>query len=190
MPSTPAWCRKATPVTVMCPVTPDMVDSLKATLRGLPHDLEKKDSPLVLNGRTHFGRWVVIQRLADEDGMASSDELSVPYLLFTSIIDGPVRTYFQALVEASPEQMHRIWSHCIGYEPGDDALVAYLYRNQIRTNLFFAPYARASLAKVRSVLDLRKAFIDFAVRTDGMEGDTLVDEFRAWYGDRAKKVSC
>ena len=47
-PSTPAWCRKARPVTVMCPVTPDVVDSLKATLRGLPHDLEKKDSPLLL----------------------------------------------------------------------------------------------------------------------------------------------
>jgi hypothetical protein len=190
MPLPPLWCPKARPVTVMCPVKADLVDSLKATLGALPRDPEKKDSPVLLNGRTHFGRWVVMERLADEDGMASSDELSVPYLLFTSNIDGPVRTYFRALVEASPEHIHQVWSHCIGYEPGDEALAVYLRRNQIRTNLFFAPYGRASVAKVRSVLDLRKAFIDFAVRTDGMAGDTLVAEFRAWHGDRAKKVSC
>ena len=156
----------------------------------MPHDLKKKDSPLLLNGRTHFGRWVVIQRVADEDGMATSDELSVPYLLFTSNIDGRMHSYLKELVAASPEDMHQIWSHCIGYEPGDEALVAYLRRNQIRTNLFFAPYARASLGKVGSVLDLRKAFIDFAVRTDGMEGDKLMGEFQAWYGDQPRRVAC
>jgi hypothetical protein len=174
----------------MSPVKPDMVDSLKATLKALPHDPEKKDSPLLCTGRTHFGRWVVIERLADEDGMASSDELSVPYLLFTSNIDGPIPSYLRELVAASPEHMHQIWSHCIGYEPGDDALVAYLRRNQIRTHLFFAPYARASLGKVRSVLNLRRAFIDFAVRTDGMPADKLLGEFQAWYAEQPKKVSC
>jgi hypothetical protein len=173
----------------MCPVKPDVVDSLKAKLKALPHDPKKKDSPLLRTGRTHFGRLVVIQRLADEDGMASSDQLSVPYLLFTANIDGPVRSYLQELVAASPE-LHQIWSHCVGYEPGDDALVAYLCRNQIRTNLFFAPYARASLGEVGSVLKLRKAFIDFAVRTDGMAADKRMGEFHTWYAGQDKKVSC
>jgi hypothetical protein len=185
----PPWCRKARPLTLMCPVEPGSVDSLKATLAALAGE-----DPCLLRrtGTTHFGRWVVIERLCDEDGLASSDELSVPYLLFTSNIDGTRRTYLRKLVEVSPQAMHRIWSHCIGYPlpAGDAALVDFLYRMQIRTNLFFSPYPRASVRKVSSVVGLRKSFIDFAVRTDGMAGDRLLGEFQAWYADQAKKVSC
>jgi hypothetical protein len=68
--------------------------------------------------------------------------------------------------------------------------VDFLYRMQVRTNLFFSPYPRASVRKVSSVVSLRKSFIDFVVRTDGMAGDRLLGEFQAWYADQAKKVSC
>jgi len=183
----PPWYRKARPVTVMCPVKPGSVESLKATLAGLPRGAE---SPL-MTGRTHFGRWVVIERLHDEDGMASSDELTVPYLLFTSNIDGAVDTYLEELVARSPDAMHRIWGHCIGYQrPGDDAaLIAYLLRNQIGTNLFFSPYPRATVRRVSSAVDLRRSFIDLASRTDGIAPGVLRAEFRAWYDDQPKKVT-
>jgi hypothetical protein len=183
----PPWYRKARPVTVMCPVQPDVVDSLKATLAELPVGAE---SPLRKTGTTHFGRWVVIERLHDEDGMASSDELTVPYLLFTSNIDGAVDAYLHELVARSSDAMHRVWSHCIGYQrPGNDAaLVAYLLGNQIRTNLFFSPYPRATVRRVSSVVNLRRSFIDFATRTDGMAPQIRRAEFRAWYDDQPKKV--
>jgi hypothetical protein len=183
------WCRKARPITLMCPVEPGSVDSLKATLAALAGE---DRCILRRTGTTHFGRWVVIERLRDEDGLASSDELSVPYLLFTSNIDGTRHRYLRKLVEVSPQAMHRIWSHCIGYPlpAGDAALVDFLSGMQIRTNLFFSPYPRASVRKVSSVVSLRKSFIDFAVRTDGMAADSVVDEFRTWYAGQAKKVSC
>jgi hypothetical protein len=185
----PPWCRKARPVTVLCPVGPGSVDSLKATLASLA---EEDPGLLGRTGTTHFGRWVVIERLPDEDGLASSDELSVPYLLFTSNIDGTRHRYLRKLVEVSPQAMHRIWSHCIGYPlpAGDAALVDYLCRMQIRTNLFFSPYPRASVPKVSSVVSLRKSFINFAVEADGMGPEELRDRFRAWYGDQPKGVSC
>ena len=63
-------CPKARPVAVMCPVEPDMVQSLKAKLRRMPRGTDK--SPLRKTGRTHFGRWVVMERLCDEDGKPCS----------------------------------------------------------------------------------------------------------------------
>jgi hypothetical protein len=123
--------------------------------------------------------------------MANSDELTVPYLLFTSNIDGAVDTYLEELVARSSDAMHRIWCHCIGYQRlGDDAaLVAYLLGNQIRTNLFFSPYPRATVRRVRSVVNLRRSFIGFASRTDGIVPGILRAEFRAWYDDQPKKVT-
>jgi hypothetical protein len=171
----------------MCPVEPRSLDSLKATLASLADE-----DPYLLRrtGSTHFGRWVVVERLRDEDGLARSDELSVPYLLFTSNIDGTRRTYLRRLVEVSPEAMHRIWSHCIGYPlpAGDAALVDYLRRMQIRTNLYFSPYPRAPVPRVSSALSLRKSFIDFAVEADAMAPGKLGPAFGAWYGDQPAKV--
>ena len=182
------WRPKARPVTVMCPVEPLLADSLKAALAALPH---QDASPLRKTGRTHFGRWVVVERLNDEDGQRSSDDLTVPYLLFTSNIDGSPRTYLRDLVTASPEEMHRIWRHCIGYPEGggDAGLVGYLRRMQIRTNLFFSPYPRASVAKVSSVVGLRKSFIGFAVEADDLEPEELQRRFLAWYREQPKGVA-
>jgi hypothetical protein len=182
-------CRKARPVTVLCPVMADRVDALKADLAALPHG---KDSPLRLTGRTHFGRWVVMERLRDEDGDPSSDELSVPYLLFTSNIDGATGSYLEALVGGSPQAMHGVWSHCIGCPgAGDDAaLVAYLMSNQIRTGLFFSPSPRSTVPKVSSVVNLRKSFIEFAVGAENIATDDLPRAFRAWYEAQPKKVRC
>jgi hypothetical protein len=183
------WCRTARPVTVLCPVEPDKVEALKATLASLPHG---DASPLRITGRTHFGRWVVIERLRDEDGDPTSDKLTVPYLLFTSNIDGDTASYLRDLVAGSPAAMHEVWSHCIGYQgPGDDpALVAYLLGNQIRTGLFFSPYPRATVQRVSSVVNLRRSFIEFAVGAEDLSTEALPGAFRTWYDAQAKNVRC
>jgi hypothetical protein len=174
----------------MCPVEPDMVQSLKAKLRRMPRGTD--ESPLRKTRRTHFGRWVVMERLCDEDGKPSSDELTVPYLLFTANIDGDEASYLRVLVERSQDDMHEIWSHCIGYRyAGDDAgLVAYLLANRIPTNLFFAPYPTATVGKVASAVNLRKAFIDFAVRSDGIAAVDLRQNFFDWYRGQPGEVTC
>ena len=183
-------CRSARPVAVMCPVEPDMVQALLAKLRRIPRGTD--ESPLRKTGRTHFGRWVVIERLCDEDGKPSSDELTVPYLLFTVNIDGDEASYLRVLVERSQDDMHEIWSHCIGYRyAGDDAgLVAYLLANRITTNLFFTPYPTATVQKVASAVDLRKAFIDFAVRSDSIAAADLRQNFFDWYRRQPGEVTC
>lgn len=182
-----SWSPKAQPVTVMCPVEPRLLASLTTTIATLP---DKQDGPLRKTGRTHFGRWVVIERLHDEDGLASSDELGVPYLLFTANVDGSVRTYLRELVTTASADMHRVWSHCLGYpeDGGDAALTRYLRRMQLRTNLFFSPYPRATVRQVRSAVSLRASFIGFAVDTDGLGPEELQARFREWYGAQPAKV--
>ena len=183
-------CRSARPVAVMCPVEPDMLQSLKAKLRRMPRGTD--ESPLRKTGRTHFGRWVVVERLCDEDGDPSSDELTVPYLLFTANIDGDDASYLSVLVERSQGDMHEIWSHCIGYRFADDdaGLVAYLLANRIPTTLFFTPYPTATVEKVASAVTLRKAFIDFAVRSDGIPAADLRRDFLDWYRRQPGEVTC
>jgi hypothetical protein len=183
-------CPKARPVAVMCPVEPDMLQALKVKLRRMPRGTV--ESPLRKTGRTHFGRWVVIERLCDEDGNPSSDELTVPYLLFTANIDGDEASYLRVLVERSQADMHEIWSHCIGYRfTGDDAgLVAYLLANRIRTHLFFTPYPTATVDKVASAVNLRRGFIDFAVRSDGIPAAELRQNFFDWYRRQPGEVTC
>lgn len=174
---------------MLCPVQPDRVQALRDALASLPHG---EASPLRRTGRTHFGRWVIIERLADEDGDPTSDQLTVPYLLFTSNIDGDTGSYLAALVAGSPEAMHGLWRHCIGCPGrGDDAaLVAYLLGNQIRTGLFFSPYPRATVGKVSSVVNLRKSFIEFAVGAQDVATEDLPGAFRAWYDAQPTQVRC
>jgi len=183
-------CRKAQPVTVLCPVEPDMLQALLAKLRRMPRGTP--ESPLRKTGRTHFGRWVVMERLCDEDGEESSDELTVPYLLFTANIDGDEASYLRVLVERNQDDMHEIWSHCIGYRYTDDdpGLVAYLLANRIRTNLFFTPYPTATVEKVASAVNLRREFIDFAVRSDGIAAAELRQNFFDWYRRQPGEVRC
>jgi hypothetical protein len=170
----------------MCPVEPGSLESLKTRL----DHLHEEPSPLHTTGRTHFLRWVVIEGMHDEDGMVTSDELTVPYLLFSAVIDGDEDSYFEQLVVRNSESMHGIWSHCIGYpRQADDAgLVTYLRGKQIRTNLLFSPYPRATVEKVSSAIGLRKAFIEFAVSGDGMPAAQLRHEFRTWYDNLPAKV--
>lgn len=167
-----------------------MLQALLAKLRCMPRGTA--ESPLRRTERTHFGRWVVIERLCDEDGEPSSDKLTVPYLLFTANIDGDEASYLRVLVERSQDDMHEIWSHCIGYRYTDDdrGLVAYLLANRIRTNLFFTPYPRATVDKVASAVNLRREFIDFAVRSDGIAAAELRQNFFDWYRRQPGEVTC
>jgi len=120
-----------------------------------------------------------------------SDELTVPYLLFTGNVDGDEASYLRALVERSQDDMHEIWSHCIGYEyTGDDAgLVAHLLRNRLPTNLLFTPYPTATVEKATSAVKLRKAFIEFAVRSDGIPAVDLQRDFLDWYRRQPEEVT-
>lgn len=179
------WWPKVHPLSVICPIEPSRVDNLRTCLDRLPRGVA---SPLAKTGTTHFGRWVVIDQMHDEDGHASSDELSCPYLLFTSNHDGRTRTYLKELVGHSHEDLHELWSYCIGYPKvgGDDALVDYLMRNRIRTNLFFVGYPRATVPDVCRALDLRYKFIAFSVGSQSPEAGPLAPAFRSCFKELAE----
>lgn len=172
-------------LSVLCPIHPERLASLQRTLAELPLGSE---SPLAGTGTTHFARWVVIEQLVDEGHGQKLDHLSCPYLLFTSNTDGDLDGYLRRLCETSSRDLHRVWSHCIGYptHSDDDSLITYLRRNQVDTSLFYSAYPSASVAQVLQALELRRRFIEFAVENQDSEDEALMASFRSEFGDRVR----
>jgi hypothetical protein len=175
-------------LSVLTPVHPDRIEALRATLAGLP---EGDGSPLARLGRTHFARWVILDELRYDPLPAPPprrDPFSVPYLLFTSNLDGPLEPYLDLVCERIPEDADRIWGHCVGYPGTADraAFAAYLRHNQFDTGFFVCAYPERTVGEVRSALDARERLATFAVAAQAMDPRALQAAFLAQFGTRER----
>jgi hypothetical protein len=123
-------------------------------------------SPLAEVPGTHMARLAVLDDVFYQSYPASADHLKSKYLFFSSNIDGPLETWLEALRTRIPDDVDRIWRHCVGY-PGTQEAAAfrgYFERCQVNNAIFFADYPDATVADVLRALDTQRAFIDFVVR--------------------------
>jgi hypothetical protein len=151
----------------MTPIAPGEEPSLRAYLEALP----QRDSPLSRLGRTHFARWVILMDFVNDPSQPHEDNLSTPYLVFTSNFDGPADTYLDELcVELAPEAQE-IWGRCSGCpaSAAGAALKEYLLEHRVESGFFVAAYPKATVTKVKASLDLRERMIELAVRSEHME---------------------
>lgn len=172
---------QARALSVLCPIHPERLESLEATLAALPLG---ERSPLARVGTTHFARWVVIRQLVYEGDGQKPDTLSCPHLLFTSNFDGPLDRYLDALARLSLPEAHAIWSHCIG-SPREEAprqLIDYLLRHTIDTTMFYSAYPKTTVAQIRESLALRRRFGDFVTRSQALDPSALMRAFRSAFG--------
>ena len=99
------------------------------------------------------------------------DNLSTPYLVFTSNFDGPAGSYLDELcVELAPEAKE-IWGRCSGC-PASAAgapLKEYLLQHRVESGFFVAAYPNATVPRVKASLDLRERMIELAVRSEHLE---------------------
>ena len=160
---------------VMTPIVPGQEGALRTYLEGLRDD----GSPLAKLGRVHFGRWLILERLHNEDSQPKKESLSCQYLVFTSCSDGPVDAYLDELCEVLAPEAAEIWGRCVGCPEGARGadLKRYLLHNQIDTGLFVAAYPKATVPMVKAALDVRERMIDFAVSSQGMGPDELKGAF-------------
>jgi hypothetical protein len=116
------------------------------------------------------------------------DALSVPYLLFTSNLDGPLEPYLDLICEGIPEDADRIWGHCVGYPGSADraAFAAYLRHNQFDTGFFVAAYPERTVAEVRAALHARERLASFAIAAQSMDARELQAAFLAEFGPRER----
>jgi hypothetical protein len=167
----------------MTPVKPGEEEPLATYLRGL---WGRGSSPLAKLPRTHIARFVIVPDFRNDKSWRQRREehLDVPYLIFTSNLDGDLDSYLDELCEQLAPEAAEIWGRCIGCpeNPRGAALKRYLKHNQINTGIFFAAYGHATVQKVKAALAQREQVIDFACTSQGLEPEELQRRFLATFG--------
>lgn len=161
---------------IFTPIRPGEEEPLHAYLDGLPRGAA---SPLARSGRTHFARWVIIDRLPTDD-VPNPDRLRRIQLLFTSSFDGEERSYLDDLVRLLAGEIPDIWGRCEGYPEtsAPSALVDWLLDHRVPSSFFFAAYNQSTVHDVRNSLAAREQTIDFALRAQDMQPAARLQAFR------------
>lgn len=167
---------QARALNVFTPIRPGEEQALHAYLTDLPRG---PASPLARSQRTHFARWVIIDRLPTEC-VPKPDRLRRVQLLFTSSFDGGRRLYLEDLVGVLTPEIPDIWGRCEGY-PGlsvRGALVDWLLAHTVRSSFFVAAYNESTVHDVRNALAAREQALAFALRAQDMDPGARLQAFR------------
>ena len=153
---------------VLTPVAPGRAKALEATLSGLP---KGAGSPLARVPGTHYGRWLVVNRMGPE------------LLLFSAVSDTPCRDYLRLLHLHLGPEADLVWSHCTGWPgAGDgDAAVAWLESHAIGPSLSFGTW-QASVEQICTAVALRARLLSFAVSHQDREPVALRRAFLEEFG--------
>jgi hypothetical protein len=165
---------QASALNIFTPIRPGEEEALHAFLAGLARGA---GSPLARSTRTHFARWVIIDRLPTEC-MKKPDRLRRIQLLFTSSFDGDKRSYLEDLVDALTEEIPEIWGRCEGCPAGPAELVDWLLDHSVTSSFFVAAYNQSTVYDVRNALAAREQTLTFALRAQDMDAEQRLRAFR------------
>jgi hypothetical protein len=160
---------------VLLPVLGGQEQTLAARLEALPDD----ESPFATLSSTHFARLVLVPNLRD-----GADRVlpGVPPLLFFSAeFDLPVSGYLEALCTLMPRELDEIFELCQGY-PGvasPPRFQGWLLDHRVPPGFSIQGNPGATAHEVVESLALRDRIIEFAVRTQGLEPEALLEAWRA-----------
>ena len=173
-------------LTVLTPIIAGHEIALRAQLRSLRVGA---GSPFGQVPRTHFARWVIVPQPAFVGPPMRPDPWKSQYLIFTSCFDGDLGSYLADLRTLMGEEADRVWSHCAGYPGSDDGagFARYLRHNQVDTEVYFAAYPDATVARVRESLALRDELLGFTLATQGLDGAELHRRFHEAFDARAPR---
>ncbi|HEY6892285.1 MAG TPA: hypothetical protein VI300_31055 [Solirubrobacter sp.] len=167
-------------LTTFARVLPGCADELEAYLAALPRGAE---SPFARISTLHIARVQLFRQLAHQGPeQRHTDVLQNAHLVFTSTIDGPLDPYLDALAASVPE-CDEWWGRCARYPGRADpaAFRAFVRSCQARPGLFQSAIPDASVADVRSAVELRERVIDFAVEAQGLDAGALQARFRSTF---------
>ena len=156
-------------VLVLAPVREGQEDRLRDLLRQLPGGEASPfgalgpPGPPPSRGRTHFARFVVIDRLDLEPEHPDPDRLSGPFLLFSAVVDGRADSYLEALWRGMGPDLAAVWRCCADYADYEQEgrLACYFKRHRIGVAYLF-PGHHDGVDQVRHALADRQRMIEFA----------------------------
>jgi hypothetical protein len=108
----------------------------------------------------HAARWTVVERLPGRPPLRS------PILLFESNFNGTWTEYIDAFAYVIPERMAGVWWTSWGWPGARPAgpFKAYIRRNEVPAEHFYAAYPEATVTEVLKALELRARYDAFAAR--------------------------
>lgn len=160
---------------VLLPVLGGQQQTLEARLEALP---DGDESPFATLSSTHFARLVLVPNLHD-----GADRVlpRVPALLFFSAeSDLPVDGYLEALCALMPREVDEIFELCEGY-PGvasPPRFKRWLLAHRVPAGFSVHGNPGATTQEVVASLALRNQIIGFAVETQGLEPEALLEAWR------------
>ncbi len=162
----------------LTPIKSGRADELRTHLQRLPR---QDQSPLASVPGTHFGRWVVLDRVFHDSWPEQFEVLDPAYLLFTAVFDqtsrDPVAGYLDALLSTLGPEADAIWGACEGWpDPGSRG--SYLREHQRDAQFLYAGYPD-KVAEVRRALADREALVNFAGQAQTLPPDQLRAAFAA-----------
>jgi len=155
---------KAYAFIALTPIRSGQAEALRTHLRHLPRH---SDSPLARVAGTHFGRWVVLDRVFHDSWPEQYEVLEPAYLLFTAVFDVTARdaagAYLEQLVSVLDTEADAIWGKCQDWPAGlgRQERTNYLRRHQRDANFLFAAYP-GRLDEIRRALANRELLMGFA----------------------------
>ncbi len=170
---------KAYAFIALTPIAPGRADELRTHLRRLPRG---RQSPLATVPGTHFGRWVVLDRVFHDSWPERYEVLEPAYLLFTAVFDRSSRdapqTYLDQLMSIMGTDAGTIWGSCQGWPAAGDRheRSSYLRRHQRDVNFLFAAYP-GNVAEIHRALTDRELLVGFARHAQALAPDQLRAEF-------------
>lgn len=159
-------------LTVLSPILrapdrgPSHAAQVRAALAGFGTGAE---SPLAKVGTTHMARLAVIDDVFYQAHPAAPDHLRSKYLFFSSNFDGELAPWLELMRTRIPDEVDRVWGHCVGWPGTGDAAAFrdYFERCEVGNAIFFADYPDATVDDVLRALALQRAFVDFVVESQG-----------------------
>lgn len=113
----------------------------------------------------HYARWVIL----DQDRM---DGIDGPHILFTSNFDGPLEGYLSDFAAVDEGPLNLVFGHCIGW-PGarpTDGFIKYVREHQLKANVFYANYPKATVSEVNRALEWKSKTDNFIAQVQTMKG--------------------
>ena len=160
---------------VLLPVLGGEEQTLGARLEALP---DGDESPFASLSSTHFARLVLVPNMRDGADRVLPD---VPALLFFSAeFDVPVSGYLEALCALMPREVDEIFELCEGY-PGVASprrFNRWLLDHRVPPGFSIQGNPGATAGDVVESLALRDRIIEFAVQTQGLEPEALLEAWR------------
>lgn len=148
---------------VLAAVEAEREGALRALLASMNHrvgvvDPENKVVPFVRFDRLHFARFVILddQTLDDVIAYGSSRPALPVYLAFLGDIDGPSRSFLEALAERAGDGLRQIFAHCRGFTPGCD-LVRWMQDHEQPPATSYVNWLGRTLQQIREEEALRRA---------------------------------